>query len=75
MALPDYESLMLPLLRLSADGSIHKFSDVVDSLADELSLTNEERIRKRLPVLAYQYKLITNESGTVLPSIGIKIDF
>ncbi len=24
---------------------------------------------------AYQYKLITNESGTVLPSIGIKIDF
>jgi len=24
---------------------------------------------------AYQYKLITNESGTVLPSIGIKVDF
>lgn len=43
MAIPDYESLMLPLLRLSADGSIHKFSDVVDRLADELGLTNEER--------------------------------
>jgi restriction system protein len=43
MAIPYYESLMLPLLRLSADGSIHKFSDTVDILADELSLTNEER--------------------------------
>ena len=43
MAIPDYESLMLPLLRLSADGSIHKFSDAVDQLADELRLSADER--------------------------------
>ncbi len=43
MALPDYQSLMLPLLRLSADGSTHKFSDAVDNLADELGLSYDDR--------------------------------
>jgi len=43
MAIPDYESLMLPLLRLSADGSTHKFSDAVDRLADELGLSDDDR--------------------------------
>ena len=43
MTIPDYESLMLPLLRLSANGSIHKFSDAVDILADECDLSNKER--------------------------------
>ena len=43
MAIPDYESLMLPLLRLSADGSVHKFSDAVEILADEHGLSDEER--------------------------------
>ena len=43
MAIPDYQSLMLPLLRLSADDAIHKFTDAVDTLADELNLSAEER--------------------------------
>jgi restriction system protein len=43
VAIPDYESLMLPLLRLSADGAVHKFSEAVDHLADELALSDEER--------------------------------
>ena len=43
MAIPDYQSLMLPLLKLSADGSVYKFSEAVDLLADKLSLTDEER--------------------------------
>ena len=43
MAIPDYESLMLPLLRLSADGSTHKFSNAVDHLADELGLSDDDR--------------------------------
>lgn len=43
MAIPDYQSLMLPLLKLATDGSVYKFSEAVDLLADKLGLTDEER--------------------------------
>lgn len=43
MAIPDYQTLMLPLLRLSSDGREHKFRDVVEALALEFELTSEER--------------------------------
>ncbi|MFS8976859.1 restriction endonuclease [Cupriavidus necator] len=34
---------MLPVLRLAADGEEHRFRDVVETLADEHELTDEER--------------------------------
>ena len=43
MAIPDYQTVMLPLLRLAADGSEHKFRDAVEKLAQEFLLTSEER--------------------------------
>lgn len=43
MAIPDYQTLMLPVLKLAADGKDHKFSQAVEILADELDLTAEER--------------------------------
>lgn len=43
MAIPDYQTLMLPLLRLAADGVDHKFRDAVEQLAVEFSLTPDER--------------------------------
>ena len=43
MAIPDFQSLMLPVLRALGDGKERKNSDVANSLADELSLTDEER--------------------------------
>ena len=43
MAIPDYQSLMLPVLKLANDGGEHRMSDVVDALADELNLTEAER--------------------------------
>ena len=43
MAIPDYQSLMLPVLRLASGGHEHKFRDAVDQLADEFELTDEER--------------------------------
>jgi len=43
VTIPNYESLILPLLQLSSDGDTHKFSDMADLLADELDLTIEER--------------------------------
>jgi restriction system protein len=42
MAIPDYESLMLPVLRSAAGGEV-KIGDVVEQLADELGLTQDER--------------------------------
>ena len=43
MAIPDYQSLMLPLLRLSGDGAEHKFRAAVEELASVFQLTNDER--------------------------------
>jgi len=34
MAIPDYQTLMLPVLKLAADLSEHKFSQAVEELAD-----------------------------------------
>ena len=42
MEIPDYQTLMLPVLKLAADGKDHKFSQAVEVLADELHLTAEE---------------------------------
>ena len=43
MAIPDYQTLMLPVLRLAYDGKEHKFSQAVEELADQFELTSEER--------------------------------
>ena len=43
MAIPDFQSLMLPLLRLCGDGNEHANKDAVERLAAEFGLTPEER--------------------------------
>ncbi len=43
MPVPDYQSLMLPLLRFAADGQEHTSREAVDMLATELQLTASER--------------------------------
>ena len=43
MAIPDYQSIMLPLLKLVSDGQEYKMRDVTDKLADHFNLTEEER--------------------------------
>ena len=42
MPVPDYQSLMLPVLRLASEGET-RVPDIVGKLADEFGLTNEER--------------------------------
>ena len=42
MAVPDYQSLMLPLLRFCGDGVEHSLGEVVTALATELKLTDSE---------------------------------
>jgi restriction system protein len=43
MSIPDYKTLMLPILKLAANGKEHKFNQAVDQLAYEFGLTTEER--------------------------------
>ncbi|SFL29800.1 restriction system protein [Nitrosomonas aestuarii] len=43
MAIPDYQTLMLPVLKLAPDNRKHKFSQEVEKLADEFKLTADER--------------------------------
>lgn len=43
MAIPDYQTLMLPLLKRIADKQEHHFSTIVSVLSDEFNLTQDER--------------------------------
>src|SRR5687768_7455379 len=43
MPIPDYESIMLPLLQLANDGGVHKFRDAVEALALHFGLSSEQR--------------------------------
>ena len=48
MPIPDFQTLMLPLLRTYTDGEIRPIGRVVDSLAREFKLTDED-LRQLLP--------------------------
>jgi restriction system protein len=43
MPIPDYQTVMLPLLQLAGDGAEHRFREAVDQLAIEYKLTDLER--------------------------------
>jgi restriction system protein len=43
MTIPDYQTLMLPLLKLLEDGEEHTIRDCVEKLAEQFQLTAEER--------------------------------
>ncbi len=45
MAIPDFQSFMLPLLRLAADGEEHSLAEVVERLADEFQLSSSPQAR------------------------------
>jgi len=46
MPIPDFQTLMKPVLSLYQDGQEHKTVDIVEELADDFGLTDEERNRK-----------------------------
>jgi restriction system protein len=45
MTIPDYQTLMLPVLRLAAEGGEKRVADISDRIADEFDLSAEERDR------------------------------
>jgi restriction system protein len=60
MAIPDYQTIMLPLLKFASDGQEHRFRDSVNALADDFQLTEEER-KELLP--SGQQPLFPNRVG------------
>jgi restriction system protein len=48
MAIPDYETLMLPVLQYVSDGKEHPLREITAHVADLFKLTPEER-EQRLP--------------------------
>jgi restriction system protein len=43
MAIPDYQTLMLPVLKAAGDGQEHRIGDVINQLAHDFGLTAEEQ--------------------------------
>ena len=41
--IPDYQSCMLPLLRFASDRKVHKISEAVEYISNQLKLSDEER--------------------------------
>ena len=71
MPIPDYQSCMLPLLRFSSDGKEHQLKDAIQALADEFSLSEEDR-NEFLP--SGQQAVFTNRVGwarTYLKKAGL----
>ncbi len=48
MAIPDFQSVMLPLLKFCSDNEEHKMKEAVDGLSKEFRLTEDEK-KKLLP--------------------------
>lgn len=71
MAIPDYQSLMLPALRFYSDGQEHSFRDTVESLSKEFNQTEQER-KELLP--SGQQEIFDNRVGwarTYLKKAGL----
>jgi restriction system protein len=43
MSIPDYQSLMLPLLKIASDGKEHRIRDGIELLANELGLSEDDQ--------------------------------
>lgn len=60
MAIPDFQTVMLPLLRFAGDKQEHSFREAIDRLADECKLTDDER-KELLP--SGQQEVFNNRVG------------
>ena len=43
MPIPDFQTIMLPLLKALSDGNEHKMKDIVGQLTLEFKLTEDEK--------------------------------
>ena len=74
MAIPDYQSIMLPLLELAGDNEIHRLRDAVELLASRFSLTEEERQEPMPDGRRLRFKYNVAWSRTYLKKAGLLED-
>ncbi|MDJ0795683.1 MAG: winged helix-turn-helix domain-containing protein [Calothrix sp. MO_167.B12] len=43
MTIPDYQSIMLPLLKYAANGKEHSFRETIESLSHKFNLSESEK--------------------------------
>lgn len=63
MAIPDYQTIMLPLLKFTGDGNEHFLHDAIAAIADEFELSEAER-KEMLP--SGQQEVFRNRVGWAL---------
>jgi restriction system protein len=71
MPIPDYQSIMLPLLKLISDKKEYSFRFIVDKLAEQMNVSDEER-KELLP--SGQQEIFSNRVGwarTYLKKAGL----
>jgi len=71
MAIPDYQSIMLPLLNYAGDSKEHSLRETIDALADLFKLTDDER---RTLLSSGQQTVFDNRAGwarTYLKKAGL----
>jgi restriction system protein len=71
MPIPDYQSLMLPVLRLAAGSTELRFRDAVDLLAQEFDLTAEERAELLPSGVAFLFDNRVGWARTYLKQAGL----
>ncbi len=74
MAIPDYQSIMLPLLELAGDNKIHRLRDAVELLANRFSLTEQERQEPMPDGRRFRFKYNVAWSRTYLKKAGLLED-
>lgn len=73
MPVPDFQTLMLPILQLASDGQEHKLKETVTRMADHFNLSEDER--NELLASSRQTRLYSNVSWaiTYLRAAGILV--
>ena len=60
MTIPDFQTIMLPLLNFASDGEEHRFREAVEALTEHFGLNAEERL-ELLP--SGRYPVFDNRVG------------
>ncbi|GBF53335.1 mrr restriction system protein [Microcystis sp. 0824] len=71
MTIPDFQSIMLPLLKILADGKVYKYREIIEALVREFQVTEAER-KEMLP--SGQQEIFANRVGwakTYLKKAGL----
>ena len=73
MPIPDYETIMLPLLKFAADSNEHSAKEAIESLSYYFKLTNEEKNKLYLTKEGFNFYDRTHWALTYLKHAGLLI--